>query len=349
MKRKVLSLLLCALLIVGLAAGCANKTEKPATPKESFFELAEGVDSLKEIGFNVTLSLVLPEEYRESVDFLGDLTDLQLNLSGSSSQYFKQFACEFVATIRGTQMESTLKLTDILYDESGIYLNLRSLFNLLSIVLKTGGPYDALFSSDYLGITTEDMMAFTGMALPDASTIDKESLPKNKELSDHLLKLLNDSINEQNFKEDLGFYTLTLNASDIIGLTKSFASDMENNSGLYADALLEIDAKSPGYLASIGLDNPSRDELIAFIKEQAAVISSTATEQISEEASDFTMLFSIGKGKAEKSYDINLSITAPEKDLDIKTSISIAEVATQKITPPANYVTLDELLSFFLM
>jgi hypothetical protein len=44
-----------------------------------------------------------------------------------------------------------------------------------------------------------------------------------------------------------------------------------------------------------------------------------------------------------------VSLTAPEEDIDIKADISLAEVGTEKITPPTDYVKFDDFLSIFLM
>lgn len=346
MKRKVLSLLLCALLIAGLTFGCANKKAPPL--KDTFFEIADSVSKLEEIGFDASLSMSIPTDSESNyTSFMGDITDAKLSISGSSSKFFNQFACEILATVRGSQGESTLKVTDILFDDSGLYINLRTLFNLLSLSQGIGGPYDALFNSDYLGITPEDLSAFTGMPLSNLQ--DKENLPKNQELNNHMLKVFRDSLKAENFKEEGGIYTLTLNSSDLAEIAKAFASDVETNAGIYADALLETAAVSPGYLAILGLEkeNPSRDEVIAFVKEKAAELSSDLAQDTSIGTS--SLLISLGKGKADKSYDIRVSLTAPEEDIDIKADISLAEVGTEKITPPTDYVKFDDFLSIFLM
>lgn|GEM_PF-927485 len=349
MKRRVLSLLLCALLLAGLAFGCANKNAKPS-PKDSFFEIADGIGKLEEIGFDASLSMNIPKDSGKGyTSFLGDISDANLLISGSSSKFFKQFACEIVATVRGSQGESTLKVTDILCDESGMYLNLRSLFNVISIVMGLGGPYDALFSSDYLRINPEELSSFAGVPLTNWPGTDKENMPKRLELNEHMLKVIKDSLKDEYFKEEGGVYTLSLNSPAASEILKAFLSDVDANAGLYADALLETDALVPGYLAALGLDkeSPSRDDVIAFVKEKAAELSEDAAKDEGGDTS--SLLVSLSKGKAEKSYDIRVSLTDSGDNIDIRADISLAEVATEKKIPPKNYVKLEDFFSVFLM
>lgn len=351
MKRKIISLLLCALLLAGITIGCAKKS----TPKEAFFEIAASLDDLTEGNFTVSLGMKLPADAigdSAAGGFLGDISDFKLDIAGSFSQKNEQMTAEILATFGGSQgKEAPLKITDILYDKSGLYLNLRTIFDLLGSI-QGGGlgfDYSSLFSSDYLGITLEDIAEFSGMAGIEAPTFDKDSLLKNKELGDHLSAILTESLKAESFSADDGLYTLTLKTADLVDMIKGLVSDIEANTGMYADALLELEAQNPGYLASIGLQADNRDELIALIKTEVAGLSSNIEDAAAEEMPDLTLLISIGKGKAAKSFDMRVSLTAPEEELDIKTDITLTGVFIEKVTPPADHLKLSDLLSLFLM
>ena len=124
---------------------------------------------------------------------------------------------------------------------------------------------------------------------------------------------------------------------------------MDVNAGIYADALLETEAQNPGYLYTLGLpsSDPSRDEVIAFIKEKASELSTQIEGTVNTD--ETSLLISLGKGKTDKSYDIRVSLTGIENNLDLKVDFSFAEIATTKIDPPTDFVTLDELLYLYLM
>jgi len=351
MKRKILSLLLCALMLAGIAVGCAKKL----TPKESFFEIADSLKELTEGNFTSSLSIKLPADAVEGsavTGILGDISNAKLDVSGSFSQKHKQFAAEVLTTISGSQGESSFKITDMLYDESGIYINFRTIFDLLMSFQggKSSLDYSSIFTSDYLGITLEDLAELSGEDSLGNPAFDMANFPKYKALYERLYGGIKDSLKAEKFTADGGVYTLTLKPTDLIDIAKVVVGDMDANAGEYADVLLEIEANSPGYLDSIGIqmDGRSRDELIATVKAKSAEFSSSIVAASNEQAPDFTAVISLGKGKA-KSYTVGVSFAAPEEELDVKVDLTLTGVAIEKITPPADYLTLDDIMSLFTL
>ena len=343
MKRKIISLLLCALMLTAIAFGCAKKP----TQKESFFDLAASLSELTEGNFTATLSMKLPADTTQGLAFLGGMSNAELNISGSFSQKNEQFTSEILVSPQG---EPPLKITDFLYDKSGLYLNLRTIFDQLGTV-QGGGlglDYSSLFPSDYLGITLEDIQEFSGMPGINAPALDKDSLPKNIQLNDRLSGMFRESLKAESFTAEGGLYTLTLKSADLVEMVRGLAADIEANTDIYADALLEIESNNPGYLNSIGLQAGSRDELIALIKTEVAELSSNIASAF-EDFPDFTALISLGSGKSGKSFDVRMRLTAPEEELDIKTDIVLTGVSIEKVTPPTDFVKLSDLLSLFMI
>ena len=185
----------------------------------------------------------------------------------------------------------------------------------------------------------------SGMGAP---ALDNDSLPKNKELGDRFFGILGESLKPGSFTEEGGLYTLTLKTADLVNMIKALAGDIDANTGVYADALLELEANFPGYLDSIGLQAANRDELIATIKTEVAELSSNIADTF-EDIPDFTARVSLGSGKDGKSFDVRMSLTAPEEKLDIKADIVLSDVEIEKITPPTDSLTLEDILSLFIM
>ena len=94
-----------------------------------------------------------------------------------------------MASVKGSQLEANMKVTDILVNESGIYLDLRSLFNVFGTVMGFGAPYDAMFSTDYLGDNARGTLSGIYRNADDrAAEHDKANMPKTQELNAHMLK-----------------------------------------------------------------------------------------------------------------------------------------------------------------
>jgi len=352
MKRRIISLLLCALMLLGVAAGCAKKS----TPKESFFEIADSLKEVKDANFTASMSMKLPAEAMSDpavTGIFGDISDLKLDLSGSFSQTNKQFATEISATFSGTQGDSTIKLTDMLYDESGMYINFHTIFDLIMSMQGNTVDYSSIFTSDYLGVTFEELAALSGQTALNGESFgyNMEDYPKYSALCTRLYGVIKDALKAESFTADGSTYTLTLNMTGLVDLVKVFASDMDANAGEYADVLIEYDANIPGYLDTMGIqvEGRSRDELITTIKAKAAEISSELESEVTEDAPDFSMTISLGKGSAAKSYTFGLSMTAPEEEFDAKADLTITGGAIEKITPPTDHLTLDDIMALFMM
>ncbi len=352
MKKRLVSVFLCALMLISAVVGCGKKPAPTPAPtaKDLFFEAAASLKDVKESKYTASIDMKIPAD--ASKDFaqagiLGDISNLKLDISGSSSPENKQLAADISATISGSKGETKFKLTDFLADDQKVYINFHTIFDFMMSM--QGGSsavqYSSLFKSDYFGTSLEELSSLTGQAIPNSSyPIKPESIPKCTALLSRVSGVLKNSLKEESFAANGDTYTLTMKTPDIIDIAKAVVKDIDANAGEYADAMIEYNKSVPGAFDSmdIDVDGLSRDELIAELKKAASEF--TADLEKEDKISNMTMTVTLGKDSAAKSYNMGFSISVPDEAFELKAKINIVDTKIEKITSPADYLTINDLM-----
>lgn len=313
------------------------------TTKQLFFEELSSFASVGGGDYAAKIAIKAPSSMLKSNTlsyFLGNNLDLKFDMTGSFSKQTGQAAAA-ITTASPANLETQVDFTDLIVDGENIYINFRPVFNYLTSSYKMKLSYSIFFPTDYLSIKAGEL-GDSGLGLLPVALIVRSDCPKLQAAQARVFKVLYTSIGSECLSLKNGVFSLRLDSPSFQAAAGAVFRDINSNAGEYADAIIELQSKSPNFLSSNGLTaeklTESRDSVIAQLKD-----SSARKLQGLSKLSDFSMSLSIGSA-AENARSLILTAESEKENLSLAVDMTLTEKQVEKPKVPEKYMNLDDVL-----
>jgi len=332
--KKLTVVLFCFALLIPLISGCG------IDPVDAYYNTVEEMTKIQEQKFSFSFDVE-----SDSLSQFG--SSITLTMDGAVSVKNKQMTATMTLTTASPKM--TVELTDIIFDNSKLYINMETLFSAIFTLPgmeSTENPADYL--DEYMGGNKYLYIDYADLALPIWDYNNQSNhvlLQRPLDVIDNAIKSANPPI----ITADGNAYIMEMNGEFIRTLLFTLINDLEENLDTYTDNILDIIDEYTSYMEKLDMpedflvipDDISRSELKNQLQEYIPYIRDML-EDIRQQQWDALKYYSYVE-KNKDAYTNNIEVNSEDiASLSISYSANKADIAAIEL--PEKAIAYSEIL-----